>query len=63
MTSEVDSRSLRAALESEIAVMERTRDALRIDSHLRTLCDLATERLSELLWCADPVPRGPPRPS
>jgi hypothetical protein len=55
MASNVDSRTLRAALEGEIEVVVRVRDTLRTDSHLRTLCDLAADRLAELLLYAGPA--------
>ena len=45
MTSNVESQALRMALESEIMIMEEAREALPEDSHLRTLCNLAVERL------------------
>ena len=48
MTSNVENQAFRTALESEIMIMEEARDALPEDSHLRTLCNLAVERLEAL---------------
>ena len=45
MTSNVESPTFRAALDSEIMAIEEARDALSDDSHLRALCNLAVERL------------------
>jgi hypothetical protein len=47
MNDSVKSHAFRAALEDEITVIEEARDALPDDSHLRTLCDLAVERLAD----------------
>ncbi|HXA35733.1 MAG TPA: hypothetical protein VNW26_05325, partial [Steroidobacteraceae bacterium] len=49
MTSSIESQAFRTALESEIMIMEEARDALPEDSHLRTLCNLAVERLEALV--------------
>lgn len=48
MPNNVTGQAIRAALESEIVVIEEARDALPDDSHLRTLCNLAVERLADL---------------
>ena len=48
MSKNVTGQAIRAALESEIMVIEEARDALPDHSHLRTLCNLAVERLADL---------------
>lgn len=47
MAGNVEIRTVNAALEHEIRAIEEARDALPDDSHLRTLCTLAMERLGD----------------
>jgi len=49
MTNYVESRTVKAALESEISVIEEARDSLPEDSHLIALCYLAVERLADFV--------------
>ena len=49
MISDREHGTLTMAVQSEIAALEQACDGLRTDSHLRTLCDVATEYLRVLL--------------
>jgi hypothetical protein len=60
MTYSATRQAFRAALESEITCIEEARDALPENSHLRALCNLATERLAEFASIPPAVPATTP---
>jgi len=49
LTGTLDRRTTEAALAYEITLIEEARNALPDDSHLRALCSLAAERLSDFV--------------
>jgi hypothetical protein len=55
MISDEENRVFWKVLQAEIAVVERARDTLRPESHLRALCDLAAERLAHFLPAGCPT--------
>ena len=60
MSRIAQSQTFRAAIESEITAIEEARNALPHDSHLRSLCDLAVERLGFFLSPLEAAPAALP---
>jgi hypothetical protein len=60
MSRIAQSQTFRAAIESEMTAIEEARNALPHDSHLRSLCDLAVERLGFFLSPREAAPTGLP---